>query len=114
MGDAQERQGDDKNGLLPVVGLVSADCRGPNSNDPSACFVPTLTLHRKGFQSTSLIVQSIVMFAVFANIAVAEQYLSCDNLIARSTKLAFNPLPMTRKCMFNDVKTLGSDVARSA
>ncbi len=44
----------------------------------------------------------------------AEQYLSCDSLIARSTRLAFKPWPRTLKWKWIRVKIFGSASARSA
>ena len=44
---------------------------------------------------------------------VAEQYLSCDSAIARSTAAAGTPAPVTTKCRWIFVKTFGSAAARS-
>ena len=40
----------------------------------------------------------------------AEQYFSADSSIARPTASGFRPLPVTMKCMWMRVKTLGSSV----
>src|SRR5260370_24520943 len=44
----------------------------------------------------------------------AEQYLSCDRLIARSTVAGFRFLPVTVKWKWIFVNTFGSSLARSA
>ena len=52
--------------------------------------------------------------AVFASMIVAEQYLSCESAIARSTAAAGRSTPVTTKCRWMLVKTFGSSAARSA
>ena len=46
--------------------------------------------------------------------AEAEQYLSCESLMARSTMLGFRPWPLTVNWKWMRVKTFGSVCARSA
>jgi hypothetical protein len=55
-----------------------------------------------------------VSSAVFAIMIDAEQYLSCDRLIARSTVAGFRFLPVTVKWKWILVNTFGSSLARSA
>jgi hypothetical protein len=54
------------------------------------------------------------MAAVLPIMMLAEQYLSCDSRIARSTAAAGTPRPVTTKCIRMRVKTFGSSSARSA
>src|SRR5919108_1137485 len=55
-----------------------------------------------------------VIVAVLASIADAEQYYSADSRMARSTFYAASVRPLTTKCMWMRVNTLGSCCARSA
>ncbi|MNL77708.1 hypothetical protein D3C87_2039450 [compost metagenome] len=55
-----------------------------------------------------------VSSAVLASMIEAEQYFSCDSLIARSTVAGLRFLPVTTKWKLMRVKTLGSSPARSA
>ena len=52
--------------------------------------------------------------AVFASMIDAEQYLSCERVIARSTVAGFRFLPVTVKWKWIFVNTFGSSLARSA
>ncbi|KGC57092.1 hypothetical protein DM45_2473 [Burkholderia mallei] len=52
--------------------------------------------------------------AVLAIMIDAEQYLSCDRLIARSTVAGFRLRPVTVKWKWIFVNTFGSSLARSA
>ena len=55
-----------------------------------------------------------VISAVLASMMLAEQYLSCDRVMARSTTSGFRSLPVTTKWKLILVKTFGSVSARSA
>jgi hypothetical protein len=48
------------------------------------------------------------MVAVRPSMAVAEQYFSWDSATARSTAAGGRSRPVTTKCRFSAVKTLGS------
>src|SRR5438045_6372262 len=61
----------------------------------------------------SRISKSSVISAVLPSMIEAEQYFSCDSLIACSTRLRLRPFPRTTKCMWILVNTLGSVSALS-